>query len=64
MKKQSSGILPSNEVNVLHPFEVATTFLSYEENAPISAILQVLCGLKESLCSDRGSDQLLLSLLT
>ena len=41
-------------VKVLRPFEVATTFFSYEENSSLSCILPVIFGLVESLkeCSE------------
>ena len=36
-------------VAILKPFEVATTFFSYEENTTISVILPVVCSLAEGL---------------
>ena len=51
--------LTADLVNALRPFEVATTFFSYKENASISCILPVIFDLVESLkeCSD-GSTQI------
>ena len=43
-------------VKALRPFEVAITFLSYEENASISCILPVIFGLLESLKECSGHD--------
>ena len=36
-------------VTVLKPFNVATTFLSYEENISISAVYPILLGLAEQM---------------
>lgn len=36
-------------VRILHPFEVATTFFSYEENTSLSCVLPILHGLVDSL---------------
>ena len=41
--------LVSELVTVLEPFDVATTFLSYEQNPSLSCVLPVLQGLIESL---------------
>ena len=41
--------LVSELVKVLEPFDVATTFLSYEQNPSLSCVLPVLQGLIESL---------------
>ena len=55
----NSGDLLQILVKALTPFEMATTFFSYEENAASSCILPVIFGLVESLkdCSD-GSTQI------
>ena len=41
--------LATDLVDTLRPFEVATTFFSYEENASLSAVLPVLFGLLDGL---------------
>ena len=47
--KSEQWVLAEDLVKVLRPFEVATTFLSYEENSSISVLLSVLFGLVENL---------------
>lgn len=47
--KGEQWILAQELVKVLEPFEVATTFLSYEENASLSYLLPILHGSVEFL---------------
>ena len=47
--KSEQWALAEDLMKVLRPFEVATTFLSYEENSSISVLLPVLFSLVENL---------------
>lgn len=47
--KSEQWTLAEELVKVLQPFEVTTTFLSYEANASLSCLLPVIRGLLESL---------------
>ena len=42
-------VLAEELIKILAPLEVATTFLSYEENSSISTVLPVLCGIVNTL---------------
>ena len=47
--KSEQWTLAEELVKILRPFEVATTFFSYEENSSLSCILPVIFGLVEKL---------------
>ena len=47
--RSEQWVLAVDLVKALRPFEVATTFFSYEENTSLSCILPVIFGLLESL---------------
>ena len=44
-------------VKILEPFNIATTFLSYEENVSASSILPVLYGLLDHLKAPASDDE-------
>ena len=62
--KSEQWNLAEELVKVLHPIELATTFLSYEENVSISCVLPVLCGLVKGLEKPTNSDATVATVIT